>query len=419
MQRAHAVDSDARVAEGKRLQSEFTAREMDMDAGGAASMSQYSDLPPLPFKSDDQQIFLVNLAHRQQQPRCQVPAFRVLGAFPDKNALMRHVKSVGIENFGGAALHVVEAHKKAVICSTLEKQQNNTYVMNKVEESTKIYTNMLDFHSKEFAENRQKKQQGKTGLSQKEKVAQKTKSSRQLLLEEKFNEFKSKANEAGTVSRMAEVRNQSFVVASIIDDMSPAVLKNMEDPEPLVILWQCFDSEAEAKRYIMGTAQEKVRDVSMDIFNMYEWVYPTEINVDVVNEQFRDPRLDKIMKARKRTKANVMNFEQWCAKEGKEAPVLEIEATPDETKVKPLELGNTMTVSTVSQAVEIKEEVDGNNLDAFKPMSGRIESSKYHTTTFIQDGLKSMEKEEIKEIQIEEPKSIKMIPLQPSKPAKN
>ena len=249
------------------------------------------------------------------------------GAFENVDRLKKHVGDVGGPGaFGGANLIKADAHKKFLICSSLEHQQNPSYVLNKIEEITSKYMQTLKFHTEEFNENKSKRQQGQTGLSQREKV--KKISSRKQLLDKKFEEDSTKGSESGDVSRNADVRNQAVAVVSIIEDTTAPVLNGVEDPEPIVIVWGCFKDEAQAKHYIYNTASKYVRDVMLDVVNMYEWVFPTELSkrVDELDEEFRNPSLSKVMKSRKAQKKSVLSYSEWCAQEGQEPSSLEISA---------------------------------------------------------------------------------------------
>jgi len=336
--------------EEKKIHEEFSSRynELSEMSGTASSSSTqiigdglpnpYAANPVLPFDDAEQQVVLLNITHRQQIPKSKIPGFRVCGAFKDLEKLKRHaLNSGGPAAYGGSNLIKADVHKKFLICSSLEKQQNASYVLGKIEELAKKYTQTLQFHADEFKENKENRQQGKTGLSQSEKV--KKISSRKQLLDKKFEDDKEKGTETGDVSRVAEVRNQSVAVVTIMSDTTATVLNGAEDPEPIVIVWGCFENEAQAKHYIYQTASKFVKDVMLDVVNMYEWVFPTEIEkrVDELTEEFRNPSLNKVMNSRKAQKKSVMSYSDWCKQEGQEPSMLEISATKeteDSTDVK-------------------------------------------------------------------------------------
>lgn len=396
MKHRNISNSSSSVNEdNKEMIAEFSTRERELkmatgsredidmwDEKGtdASPLNQFSDQPPLPFQDPNQNVFVVNIAHRQQRPVSKIPAFRICGGFKDVAKLKRHVMSVGGDKaYGGATIHGVASHKKFLLCSSLEKQQNADYVMNKIEEITNLYVDMINFHNEEFESNKAMKRQGMTGLSKREKVSVSKNSTRKKLLDKKFKELESKGEETGEVMRNAEVRNQKVAVVSVMDDLTPSVLKGLEDPEPVIIIWGCFESDEKARHYILNTAQERVKDVNLDVYNMYEWAFPTEVNVEEIEEQHRDATLDKVMKSRKKQKTAVMTFEEWCKEEGKQAPALEISAYREnedaeiKTEVKQLEtLSADMTVSTGST----------NDPQSFRPLKGSLKDAKYTEMVF-------------------------------------
>jgi hypothetical protein len=409
-----STNSDSREQESKRLQKEYGQRSLELDSSGAGNSgsNEYSDRPPLPFLDQNQQVFLIGLANRNQHPRCQIPAFNILGGFKDVTAIKRHVQRSGMDSFGGIALHAAEAHKKTLVAVGIKKQQDSSYTMKTIEEISNLYAGMLDFHNKEFQENLENKKQGSTGLSQKERLQKSTKkSSRKILLDKKFKEFQESANENYGVGRNAELRDQNYAVVSVIDDMRPAAIKGLIDPEPVFIIWGCFDKEDDAKHYIYNTAQSKVSSVMMDVYKMYEWIYPTEMNADGVQEEYRDPRLDKVMKSRKKTKASVMKFEEFVSSQGKEVPTLEIDATGEETKVKTIGLGTEMTVSTRDTISESKDENDDatKHLSEFSEVKGQLISDKFKSTEFVADNTDTAKERAAKKNEDEESEAEKPV----------
>jgi hypothetical protein len=403
------MSSSDRSKEKSAAVSEFKSRETDlvqaggsggvlsdMAASGESRNNPYTSLPPLPFIDPNQNIYLINIAHRQQRPKYKAPAFRICGGFRDADKLKRHIARSGGEGaYGGANLHAAQAHKKILLCTSMEKQSNPDYVLKKIEEITALHNNMISFHDQEFNENKESHRMGKTGLSGNERARGKM-SSRRKLLDKKFKEVVEKGEEVGEISAMAEARNQKVAVVSVINDLTPSVLKGIEDPEPVVIIWGCFENEDKAKHFIFNTAQEKVRNVMLDVYNMYEWVYPTEMDIEQVEEQYRDPTLTKVMKARKSQKSAVMTFEEWCKREGKEAPTLEIDATDEkETKIKKIEtLPAEMTVSTRDTEDDSKEKVDMmKKLDEFEEIQGHVENTMYNEFVFKAEDEKEEKKE--------------------------
>lgn len=299
-----------------------------------ATPSPYADLPHIPFKDPRQNFALINIAHRHQRPCSNVPQFRICGAFEHRvvdgrNLISEYVEQVGGQSaYGDATLLTTAMHTKFLICTSWEKQKDDDYVQRKIDAVTLAYDKNNQYHKQEFEENRKRIRDPKPtpqSVAEKKTNLRKkpTETSRKELLDKKFKEFCQKGRRTGGVSRNAEVRNQTVCVVSIIPDLTEPVLKGREDPEPVIIIWACLPDERWAKHYIYDSAASKVGNMSLDVFNMYEWIAPTELKVNDVEEEFRDPTLNKIIKNQKQQKAAVMKFEDWFKEQQREVPVVE------------------------------------------------------------------------------------------------
>ena len=351
------INAFDRVADEKQVYEEFASRyaettgvEVTEDTTGA-DVTEESGIA-IPFQNPSQQTILINVTHRNQRPHSKMAGFRICGAFPNVDELTAHVSFVGgVDAFGRASLFAVNSHKKFVLCASERDQQDSTYTNAKLEAVSSQYMSTLNFHTDEFNANKQSRQQGKTGLSKNEKVYKFT--TRSKALDEKFEtDAKQASQRVAPLHKLAEVRRQSVAVISIINDTTSEAVKGLRDPEPVVIVWGCFEAVEDAKHYIKHTATKYVRDVCLYIVDMYEWVYPAilEKRIDEIEEEYRNPTLSKVMNARKAQKQKVMSYEEFCRKEGQTAATLEITATKeteDSTEVKTI----------VKTAGEMKAEV--------------------------------------------------------------
>ena len=363
----------------------FASRYEDVHGSGGSGGSSGSsgndntndtNLPLLPFQDPNQAVVMLNITHRNQRPKSKLPGFRICGAFKNVDELKKQVKRVGgLDAYGRASLLKAETHLKFLICTDFEKkQQNPTYVMNKIAEISKKYTHMLDFHDQEFEQNKQQKKQGTTGLSNKEKIKKLT--SRKELLDKKFDKESSSQSQSSSSSDETDpnvlsissgVRKQEVAVVTIFNDMSEPVLNGIEDPEPVVIVWGCFENDTQAYHYIKNTASRYVKKSMLDVVNMYEWVYPTliEENIDNLKEEFRHPTVNKLMKAKKQKKSEVKSYEEWLKEENMEPSVLEIlsdKKTEDsvevETRVKRTETKKSSKCSVLNPGEKFENEGD-------------------------------------------------------------
>lgn len=112
--------------------------------------------------------------------------------------------------------------------------------------------------------------------------------------------------------RDLESRHGKYVCMAFVDDLD----KPTDDPaykeaagmEPMVVLfggeWEELDR---AKDYITQEIAPWCRDLALDVVDMYEWLWPTEVDPDKLNEEHRTQHtgftkeLNTMMKQRKKT----------------------------------------------------------------------------------------------------------------------
>ena len=97
-----------------------------------------------------------------------------------------------------------------------------------------------------------------------------------------------------TLPRDAEVRMQRFSVISIMQDYTGSL------DQPAIIVWDAFDTEEEATTYAKDSVKHS--DIHIDVVCMYEWLFPSSINLEEVREEYRDEKLSEIMHTKKTEK---------------------------------------------------------------------------------------------------------------------
>jgi hypothetical protein len=112
--------------------------------------------------------------------------------------------------------------------------------------------------------------------------------------------------------RDLESRHGKFVVISYVDDIDTPE----EDPmypeaaamEPIVVIFGGeFETEGKARDYLVKEISCWCTDLDLDVVDMYEWLWPTEVDPDALNEEHRTSNvgftkeLNTVMKQRKRT----------------------------------------------------------------------------------------------------------------------
>lgn len=317
------------------LPSTTTSTAASTNADIPAVQSLY-DIPG--FLNPDQRFVLFNIAHRAQVPKSTRPSFRILGFFETMEELTQHAKSCGVTdcNMWNAP---VPGH--ITLCTSTEKQLD-PYSKTKADEMVQRYMDDKKRRDEEFKINREKKMSGKQGLSmdkvkelnrqRREERRKKTVSSRTKLLEKKkTNEHQEQTEQQPSTVRDlplgAQRRKQEFAVVTILKDITTKTLKNLQDPEPVICFWRAFPTFEAAKEWTTVTASRYIRYLTMDIVDMYEWLHPEDVNADLLEEGYRDPDQQNVMKRKKIEKDKVLDFEKWNKEQGREMPVTEIVAT--------------------------------------------------------------------------------------------
>lgn len=283
---------------------------------------------------------LINKAHRFLNIRRDRPAFRILGFFRDDESIMEYVHNLKrmkyLEMMGD--IHKLPMMKYTVIAKNKERERDAEYIMRKVE----IVKNHHFEHDRkadaEFQENLCKGKTGEMGKSlhkQKQaaqnatqnatqKTTKKKTSSRTKALEyadkKDLTMMEKMERSVASVPRLAELRNQRYAVVVTLQDFSKEVLKGHDDPEPLVMFVDAFENEDEARKYMDEVLQDYIVNVHMDVVDMYEWLFPEDINPDQITEHYRHEELNRIMQERKNQKRELTKFEKKMARDKKTVP---------------------------------------------------------------------------------------------------
>lgn len=346
--RTHALEkykTNPRIDE-KSTTSGVTSRSDD--GSGSAAADTVLD--------ETQQFGLLNIAYKQQRPKKERPAFRFLGFKETKADIIHHAKTQVHPVDPHCALHLAEAGKVVLICTTLERQQDLKYISEKVQLLQDLHAQDTKRRDEEFQENIKNKSQGQTGTSinkqlentKKKKGKGKGKNKiknfniRQRALKAsrvkpkkisnplmKGKDFSAQINKALRVNDLpptAEMRKQKVVVITVIPDITLEVLKGNADPEPGIIFWRSFDTYDAAHEWTTTKGKKYIRNYPLDIVDCYEWIFPADVDIEKLNEGFRNPEQERIMNQRKKEKDKVSDFEEWCARENRPVPVTEVVA---------------------------------------------------------------------------------------------
>jgi hypothetical protein len=131
------------------------------------------------------------------------------------------------------------------------------------------------------------------------------------------------------VPRILEVRLQRFAVISLLPDHTEP---DPDKQQPGFCLWAAFDTDEEAKTYARDVVSKKVLDFDLDVVGMYEWIHPTRLNLDELEETYRSDELTELMRRRKRQSRDVEAFRNICDERGEKVPEIVLGGDNKETK---------------------------------------------------------------------------------------
>jgi hypothetical protein len=270
---------------------------------------------------------LMNKANRFMRPSCKRPAFRLLGFFRNNEELEEYIeelKSSGCIDPQDGSCKLGDIHKVPIIThytlisKSISRDRNEQYVISKINEIKKLHMEHHRMADEEFRQNREEKKAGKTGLSiekKREKAKEKRKkSSREAAIKEKAASLASTTAAAapsliGRVPRAMEFREQNYAIIIMLEDITKPVLKGQDDPEPVILLLDAFESKEEAQKYL-DTLSHYVFYMSMYIVDMYQWLFPEDLDAKQIEEQYRNPEQNLIMKTKKEKDLEVKKYKE-------------------------------------------------------------------------------------------------------------
>jgi hypothetical protein len=288
---------------------------------------------------------VVNKAHRGLNPRCKRPGFRILGLFMSeegdyRNWLddLREHNQIYVDSADGqtkcklGALHKLPLLKYMLVPKNESRDRDREYTECKIEAIKQTHLEHLEMAKQEFMEHREKRVQGKMGLSlekQRENAKEKRKREpREKALRRKdaqTREAHGDMKEVARVPRMLEMRNQNHAIIIVLNDVTSDTLSAKDDPEPAVMVLDTFDTCEDAEKY-MNRLKNYVFCMNLDIVDMYVWHFPEDVDFDKVKEKYRNPEQDKVMSEKKNRKQEVENMEARSRMEKLPLPVQEVTA---------------------------------------------------------------------------------------------
>jgi len=243
---------------------------------------------------------LINIGHTNRNPRHTRACFRILGFFDSIESAQSAEKDIDVDVF------VVPVEKWILLAKTKDVDEMQT-----LNDLGRNYQLRLKEHDTEFQSNRAEQ---KTGLTTKRLEAAGTLSDTSI------------GGKVNTVPRLSEIRLQNYAVVSTINDFSNA---NVSEQQPAVLLWSAFDQETEARDYIKKQLSVSVKDVSLDVVALYEWLsVPSFEEASKITEEWRDEKLNEIMNSKKTAATVVSAYENECKHLDMKPAVIEISNEP-------------------------------------------------------------------------------------------
>jgi hypothetical protein len=270
------------------------------------------ELPPgkkaLPKMNEAHAFILFNLTHRQQRPQSPFPGFRLLGAFPSQETMKAFIAKHYTDK-EDCSLWVTPSHHLTPICTSTEKQTNMLHCQQQVQQLVQLYEKSAKDAEQQFTE---AVEQQKVPEEKKEKSLWNRSREAETCEANQAPPEMVQLPKTSLLAQDVAVLNQRFAVVIVLRDLRDSVLVRTFDPEPAFAVLDVFEKEEDASFYAQYTATESYPLCSIDVVDMYEWLFPENIKSDEIKEVYADKTLDDIMAGRKDTMANAAEYERWC-----------------------------------------------------------------------------------------------------------
>lgn len=252
-------------------------------------------------------LVVVNIGHHARSPRCERSALRVLGVFNDAEEATAHFADWTPD---------IDVHCAPLGEWFVMMRDAGCDEVSHLAALKKGYDLRLKRHAEEFESNRIEQRCG--GVSKSSEPVPKSQPSLETGVS------------VAQVPRHKELRMQRFCVVSVLPDTKEA---DPDSQQPAVCVWDVFDTEEEARAHAKNVLSKKVFDYHLDVVAMYEWLFPTNLDLSQVVEEYRNEDLSRIMQHRKTEKERVENFVRLCEHRDEAVPEIVL---GDPTRSRPI-----------------------------------------------------------------------------------
>jgi hypothetical protein len=234
---------------------------------------------------------LINLGHRERNPRADHASLRILGIFDTLSEARDH-----------SSLHPYDVDLFAVkcgepfVCMTSLGNDESAHL----EKLMRDNKNSVADHVREFNEHMS------TGTAGDNIMPNES---------ESMPVMKDTTMMASSVTKTSEISGQAAAIISIIKDVSSS---NLSEQQPGFIVWGAWPSVDEARTHVRSTMAPNDQKMTFDVVVLYQWLCPSKIDLNNVEEEFHDGELTKIIAHRKSEGAKVSQYKTLCEGKGVE-----------------------------------------------------------------------------------------------------
>lgn len=222
---------------------------------------------PFPLRLPNQQVALVQIAHRELQ--CSTKngraGVRILGIFEKESKAKKHfkkcIKRGLIEPLPAFVVDLFETH-------VIPNNKSRTVEYLAAKAKTLKEQNELEMAERQqkFKDKLEKRRKGELDTREEVLGMMKTNETLKKKHEEESDE-ESDDDETDDIKRDAQIRSQNAVAISYLLDKT-------EEKEDAFTIYAAFDRHDEAARYVKDTLSDYENSVHLFVNDMYEWLFP-------------------------------------------------------------------------------------------------------------------------------------------------
>ncbi|MDE2590650.1 MAG: hypothetical protein KGL95_13410, partial [Patescibacteria group bacterium] len=243
------------------------------------------------FKRADpkQQFIHVNICSKDVPPKADQPGIRLCGAWPTAQHV--HDRVIQLKNMDNSTHLCWPSQKWRLLVSSID-HLNPEYVKQKKKQLLKKYKCLRDQANKIF---QTKDIDAEITIEHKEPADDTSiNTERQTAVQSTIMQFSSEL-------RLAE---QRYAAVIFVPDL-------ISGTEPLFRFLKAFASLEECETYATLTSKYVLPQYNIDVVDMYEWLWPTLVDPNDLNESWQNPILDGIMHRMKAQHGDVYSYTHW------------------------------------------------------------------------------------------------------------